>query len=711
MRPVAARYDREQEFPWEVIEAAAKEGFYNPLFYRDLIGDPTGLSLPLFMEELFWGCAGIGLAVVMPGLALSAMAQAATPEQLLRWAPECFGEPGDLKLAALAISEPEGGSDVRNLRTTRAPRRRRVGDRRPQDVDRQRRHRERPRRQRDRRPRARPPRPGAVRRARRHARPGARAQARQARLPRLAHRGAALRGRARAGRPPARRRRQARGARWSEAREGRGGDSATLGAFEQTRPMVAAQALGIARAALEYATGYATEREAFGGPIIDKQGISFPLADLAADLDAARLLTWRAAWMAANRVPFQHAEGSMSKLKASEVAVRATEQAIQTCGGWGYISDQPVEKWYRDAKLYTIFEGTSEIQRMVIGRALGESAGELPLHHGFPADGPPLSRQFGRGTPRRSQGRDGGAEVHAADARAGAARGDEGARAARARAAPLSRTAPAVRADPAPRVAFPGSRARRGARRPSRDHESRLLPSPATAPRGRGRAPRGPARGLAGAGRIRPRRAPAHGPPRRRARAAPGGRARARRRRLARPRADPRARARSTAAPPRSRRGDREAADAAARPADRRHARPARRPVHRALDRGAAPTTSASTGSSRAPTRPRAPTATSTRSRPTSRTSPTSSRTSTAERETTATSAGASRSATARSAAAPRRRRGPHRRLPQGPRRARPLRLRVARRGPGHASTRTRSWSWTTTTRSTATTTRWTRWR
>src|ERR687894_3131936 len=124
VRPAAAHYDREQEFPWPVLEAAAREGFYNPLFYRDLIGDPTGLSLPLFMEELFWGCAGIGLAVVMPGLALSAMAQAATPEQLLRWAPECFGEPGDIKLAALCVSEPEGGSDVRSLRT----RARRDGD-------------------------------------------------------------------------------------------------------------------------------------------------------------------------------------------------------------------------------------------------------------------------------------------------------------------------------------------------------------------------------------------------------------------------------------------------------------------------------------------------------------------------------------------------------------------------------------------------------
>src|SRR5690349_25117858 len=94
VRPVALEYDQRQEFPWEVLEAAAREGFYNPLFYRDLIGDPTGLSLPLFMEELFWGCAGIGLSIVMPALALSAMAQAATSEQLLRWAPECFGVPG-----------------------------------------------------------------------------------------------------------------------------------------------------------------------------------------------------------------------------------------------------------------------------------------------------------------------------------------------------------------------------------------------------------------------------------------------------------------------------------------------------------------------------------------------------------------------------------------------------------------------------------------
>ena len=98
--------------------------------------------------------------------------------------------------------------------------------------------------------------------------------------------------------------------------------------------------------------------KAFGGPIIDNQGIAFLLADLATQIDAARLLTWRASWMAANGVAFERCEGLMSKLAASEVAVKATERAIQTKRGWGYITDHPVEKWNRDAKPYTIFEGT-----------------------------------------------------------------------------------------------------------------------------------------------------------------------------------------------------------------------------------------------------------------------------------------------------------------------------------------------------------------
>jgi acyl-CoA dehydrogenase len=167
--------------------------------------------------------------------------------------------------------------------------------------------------------------------------------------------------------------------------------------------MVAAQALGIARAAFEFACEYAAGREAFGRPIIENQGVAFPLADIAADIDAARLLTWRAAWMAGQGVPFHLGEGSMSKLKASEVAVRATEQAVQVCGGWGYVRDLPVEKWYRDAKLYTIFEGTSEIQRLVIGRTLADAATEAPLHHRAPNERVGVRRLLGRGSVPRGR--------------------------------------------------------------------------------------------------------------------------------------------------------------------------------------------------------------------------------------------------------------------------------------------------------------------
>ncbi|MEV3905233.1 acyl-CoA dehydrogenase family protein [Mycobacterium sp. NPDC050551] len=409
IRPVAQEYDKRQEFPWPVLEEAAQRGFYSPLFYRDLIGDPTGLSLPMFMEELFWGCAGIGLAVVMPALALSAIGQAASPEQMLQWAPECFGTPGDLKLAALAISEPEGGSDVRNLRTTA----RRDGDDWIIDghkmwignggianvhvvnavVDQELGH----------RGQAMFIVPGGtpgLELVRKLDKLGCRAS----HTAELKFDGVRVPGENLLG---GNEKLEHKLEKAREAVEGaRRSGSASLGTFEQTRPMVAAQALGIARAALEYMTEYANRREAFGAPIIDNQGISFPIADIATRIDAARLLTWRASWMAATGVPFDRGEGSMSKLAASEVAVKATERAIQTMGGWGYITDHPVEKWYRDAKLYTIFEGTSEIQRMVIGRALGAADGAPPLHVDLEPTGGPLNRWFGRGTPLRGRAAD-----------------------------------------------------------------------------------------------------------------------------------------------------------------------------------------------------------------------------------------------------------------------------------------------------------------
>jgi acyl-CoA dehydrogenase len=160
-------------------------------------------------------------------------------------------------------------------------------------------------------------------------------------------------------------------ARLANAREGRKAQSqAAMRTFELSRPTVGAQAIGVARAAYEYALDYALHRVQFGRPIIDNQAIAFTLADMRTEIDAARLLVWRAAWMGRNNRPFDAGEGSMSKLKAGEVAVMVTEKAVQILGGAGFLREHPVERWYRDAKIYTIFEGTSEIQRLVVARSI-----------------------------------------------------------------------------------------------------------------------------------------------------------------------------------------------------------------------------------------------------------------------------------------------------------------------------------------------------
>jgi acyl-CoA dehydrogenase len=163
-------------------------------------------------------------------------------------------------------------------------------------------------------------------------------------------------------------------ARLARAREGtHSRSSGALKTFELSRPIVGAQALGIARAAFEFALQYAKERKQFGRALIENEAIAFMLADMATEIEATRALIWRALWEGRNGGEFKKAEGSMAKLKAGEVAVKVTEQAIQICGGYGYIRDFPVEKWHRDAKIYTLFEGTSEIQRIVISRALAKN--------------------------------------------------------------------------------------------------------------------------------------------------------------------------------------------------------------------------------------------------------------------------------------------------------------------------------------------------
>lgn len=132
---------------------------------------------------------------------------------------------------------------------------------------------------------------------------------------------------------------------------------------------IAAQALGIAAGSLELATKYAKERQAFGKPIIEHQGISFKLAEMATKVDAARMLVHRAAWLKDQKMPFDK-EGAMAKLYASEVAMWAATEAVQIHGGYGYVKEYHVERLMRDAKITQIYEGTSEIQKIVISRFL-----------------------------------------------------------------------------------------------------------------------------------------------------------------------------------------------------------------------------------------------------------------------------------------------------------------------------------------------------
>ena len=370
IRPVAPQYDETEEFPWPVVKKAAEIGLYSMDFWTDMVTpDPTGLILPLVMEEGSWGCAGISLGIFGTGLPLAALAYSATPEQLVEWGPKMLGTPDEPKLGAFAVTESEAGSDVSALRTAAV----RDGDE------------------------------WVLNGRKVFVTGGGIADVHVVVAtvdPALGHRGQAafIIGPDTPGLSQGKKEKKlgirashtaevvledcrvplenvAGGmdkleAKLERARSGQTRQHHALKTFEMTRPSTAAQALGIARAALEYSIDYAKQRHTFGKRIIDHQGIAFKLADMALEVDAARLLTWRAAWMAKNGVEFEHAEGSMSKVMASEVAVWVTEQAVQILGGYGYIKDFPVEKWYRDAKIYTIFEGTSEIQRLVISRAL-----------------------------------------------------------------------------------------------------------------------------------------------------------------------------------------------------------------------------------------------------------------------------------------------------------------------------------------------------
>jgi acyl-CoA dehydrogenase len=372
VRPAASEYDEREATPWPIIQEAAKIGLYGFEALAQFYADPSGLTLPIVNEELFWGDAGIGMAIMGTSLAVAGIFSSGTPEQMGEWIPQCFGTADEPKVAAFCVSEPDAGSDVSSLRT------RAVYDEAADEwvlngqkawatnggiadvhvvvasVDRE-------LGSRGQAGFVIPPGTKGLEMGTKVRKHGLRASHTadvfldDCRVP-----GSCLLGG-----------KEKLDERLARAREGRSGKrQAAMQTFEASRPTVGAQAIGIARAAYEYALEYAKDRSQFGRPIIANQAIAFALADMKLEIDAARLLVWRASWMGRTGKPFTAAEGSMSKLKAGEVAVWATERAIQILGGNGYTREFPVERWHRDAKIYTIFEGTSEIQRLVISRAI-----------------------------------------------------------------------------------------------------------------------------------------------------------------------------------------------------------------------------------------------------------------------------------------------------------------------------------------------------
>lgn len=363
IRPVAHIYDETEEFPWEVFRKAAKLGltaFKFPEEYGGLgINDP--ITSMLISEELYWGCAGIAVAILGgTNLAGTSILVAGTEEQKKKYIP-MFTDPDNPRLGAMGLTEPGSGSDVASMATT------------------------------------------AVRDGNEYVLNGTKQFITNGGIADI-HVIFAQTDKSKGwdgigafivekGTPGLKmgKKEQKLGVRAShtaqviledcriplENRLGGEPDSPTyitgLGALkmlEATRPGVAAAALGIARASYEYALEYARERKQFGKPIIKQQAIAFKLADMATEIDAARLLTWRAAWMTKNGLPYRRGEGSMSKLYAGDIAMKTATEAIQILGGYGYIKEYPVEKWFRDAKIYQIWEGTAEIQRLVISRLL-----------------------------------------------------------------------------------------------------------------------------------------------------------------------------------------------------------------------------------------------------------------------------------------------------------------------------------------------------
>jgi alkylation response protein AidB-like acyl-CoA dehydrogenase len=382
IRPVAAKHDAEESTPWEVLKTAREWGLDGVDHLQRLANDPDGQFSVIYAEELHWGCAGIALAISGSTLAAAGLASSGTPDQIARWVPECFGTGDEIQLGAYAVTEPQAGSDVKSLRTTA----KRDGDEWVLNgtkvfitnggiahvhvvvatIDPELGHR------------------GQASFVVPKGTPGLKQGKKESKLGiRASHTAEVILEDCRipldnllGGMEKLERKLER-----ARSGESSGRASNALATFELTRPVVGASAIGIAQAAYEWTLAYLDngaiqdplvdlldESSSAGRPPLQRQGIQQRLADVATEIEAARLLVQRASWMGRNGVPMTGGQGSMSKLKGGDVAMWATRTCMDLAGPVAQTTGAPLEKWFRDAKIYQLFEGTAEIQRLVISR-------------------------------------------------------------------------------------------------------------------------------------------------------------------------------------------------------------------------------------------------------------------------------------------------------------------------------------------------------
>ncbi len=351
--PVAAEYDQSGKFPRDIIKKAWELGLVSTCVPEEFGGvELTIFDSCLAVEELSWGCSGFTTSIMCNDLGLMPIVVGGSKEQKKEWLTPCAQ---DFKLVSFCLSEPEAGSDVAGLQL--------LAERDGDDyvlngtkcwitnggeadiftvfatLDRASRHK------------------GisafVVSRDTPGLSPGKKEDkmGQRASDTRVVHFDNV--------RVPASQRLGAEGE----------GFKIAMRTLDATRPVIGALAVGIARRALDESLAYAKERKAFGFPIAGFQAVQFLLADMAKDIDASRLLTWQSAWMVDQGLRASK-QSSFAKCFATDTAMRVTTDAVQVFGGNGYVKEYPVEKLMRDAKLMQIYEGTNQIQRLVIAREL-----------------------------------------------------------------------------------------------------------------------------------------------------------------------------------------------------------------------------------------------------------------------------------------------------------------------------------------------------